>query len=109
MRDRGFPRVLQVNGSVHEGATETTKIGGAGAVSAVAGFGVSGKAGTEKPHTAHTGKSLRIFLIQEFLLLRLRAGLAGADANDLLEIEYEDLAVADLAGVRGFLDRFDHL
>src|SRR5688572_22937226 len=34
-----------------------------------------------------------------------RIGLAGADANDFFQIEHEDLAVADLAGVRRFLDR----
>src|SRR5512135_2756486 len=33
---------------------------------------------------------------------------AGADAHNLLELEHEDLAVADLAGVRGLLDRLDH-
>src|SRR5687768_15009420 len=38
-----------------------------------------------------------------------RIGLAGADANDFFQIEHEDLAVADLAGVRRFLDRLDHL
>jgi len=39
----------------------------------------------------------------------ISAGLAGADANNLFELEHENLAVADLAGVRGFLDRLDHL
>src|SRR5690554_2592737 len=38
-----------------------------------------------------------------------RAGLAGADADDLLEVEDEDLAVADLAGAGGVLDRLDGL
>src|SRR5262245_8689420 len=42
-------------------------------------------------------------------LQRLRADFAGADADDLLEVEYEDLPVADLAGVRRLLDRLDHL
>jgi hypothetical protein len=40
---------------------------------------------------------------------RVGAGLAGADADDLLQIEDEDLAVADLAGVGGLLDRLDDL
>src|SRR4051812_13024395 len=44
-----------------------------------------------------------------YLLKRFSAGLAGADADGLLEIEDEDLAVADLAGVRGLLDGFDRL
>src|SRR5690606_36011366 len=38
-----------------------------------------------------------------------RAGFAGADADDLLPIEDEDLAVADLAGAGGVLDRLDGL
>ena len=42
-------------------------------------------------------------------LQRRRIGLAGADADDFLEIEHEDLAVADLAGVGRLLDRFDRL
>src|SRR5258708_4064082 len=40
---------------------------------------------------------------------RGRIGLAGADADYLLKVEHEDLAVADLAGVRRFLDRRDRL
>src|ERR1019366_6282399 len=35
------------------------------------------------------------------------AGLAGADANDLLERRDEDLAVTDLAGARRRLNRLD--
>src|SRR5919106_861768 len=38
-----------------------------------------------------------------------RIGLAGADADDFLQIEHEDLAVADLAGVGRALDRLDRL
>src|SRR5436853_3419645 len=44
-----------------------------------------------------------------FSLERRRIGFPGADANDFLKIEHEDLAVADLAGVRRFLDRLDRL
>src|SRR5579862_475158 len=40
-------------------------------------------------------------------LERIRAGLAGANAHDLQQVEHEDLSVADLAGLRGFLDRLD--
>src|SRR5690606_6903777 len=40
---------------------------------------------------------------------RVRAGFAGADADDLLEVADEDLAVADLAGGGGLEDHFDHL
>src|SRR6218665_2664449 len=39
---------------------------------------------------------------------RVLARLAGADADDLLDVVHEDLAVADLAGARRAFDRFDH-
>src|SRR5207244_11408024 len=42
-----------------------------------------------------------------FPLESIRAGLAGADAHDLFQIEDENFAVADLPGIRGFLDCFD--
>src|SRR5215472_16147434 len=42
-----------------------------------------------------------------FPLESVRAGLAGSDAHDLLEVEDEDLAVADLPGIGGFLDGLD--
>src|SRR5476651_2841497 len=38
---------------------------------------------------------------------RVGARLAGADADGLLDGADEDLAVADLAGMRGLLDRLD--
>ena len=38
---------------------------------------------------------------------RFLARLAGADADDLLDVGDEDLAVADLAGARGLDDRLD--
>src|SRR5687768_6767771 len=40
---------------------------------------------------------------------RRRIGLAGADADHFFQIEHENLAVADLAGIGGFLDRLDRL
>src|SRR6185437_5258010 len=43
-----------------------------------------------------------------FPLERIGTGLAGPDAHDLFELENEDLAVADLAGVGVFFDRLDH-
>src|SRR3954467_8097373 len=61
-----------------------------------------------KASASMTARNAQIFFIA-FSLERRRIGLAGADANDLLKIEHEDLAVADLAGVRGFLDRLDRL
>src|ERR1019366_3527147 len=41
------------------------------------------------------------------LLDRVRAGFAGTDADNLLDIEDENLAVADAAGARGLLNRLD--
>src|SRR3954463_282439 len=61
-----------------------------------------------KASDRNTARNAQIFFIV-FSSERSRIGLAGADANDLLKIEHEDLAVADLAGVRGFLDRVDRL
>src|SRR4051812_14959337 len=61
-----------------------------------------------KASASMTARNAQIFVIA-FSLERRRIGLAGADANDLRKIEHEDLAVADLAGVRGFLDRLDRL
>src|SRR5512146_3053866 len=45
--------------------------------------------------------------IGSFLSEGFGAGLAGADADDLLEVEDEDLPVADLAGLGALLDRLD--
>src|SRR5205814_836481 len=44
-----------------------------------------------------------------FSLERRRIGFAGADADYFFKLEYENLAVADLTGVGGLLDRLDHL
>jgi hypothetical protein len=41
-------------------------------------------------------------------LQRTRRAWKGAYAHDLLEVEHENLAVADLARVGGFLDCFEH-
>src|SRR5207244_1589548 len=55
-----------------------------------------------------SAKNAQSFFIT-FSSERSRIGFAGADADNLLKIEHEDLAVADLAGVRRFLDRLDCL
>src|SRR5687767_7384953 len=55
---------------------------------------------------SHRARNAQIFFIS-FSSERRRIGLAGADANDFFQIEHEDLAVADLAGVRRLLDRLD--
>src|SRR5437762_2494690 len=55
-----------------------------------------------------SAKNAQSFFIT-FSSERSRIGFAGADADNLLKIEHEDLAVADLAGVRRFLDCLDRL
>src|SRR6185503_3902445 len=56
-----------------------------------------------------TARNAQSFFIAFLPSERRRIGFAGADADDLLKIEHEDLAVADLAGVRRLLDRLDRL
>src|SRR4029079_18981303 len=81
----------------------------AGAVAVSAAFASSAKAGTDSATVPHKARSIRIFLIMTFSLKRLRAGFAGADADNLFQVEHEDLAVADLPGIGGLLDSLDHL
>jgi hypothetical protein len=40
---------------------------------------------------------------------RVRSPVAGADADRLLDVEHEDLAVADAAGAGSILDRLDDI
>src|SRR5262249_39672683 len=58
-------------------------------------------------HTVTASHVKSLFIA--FSLERRRIGLAGADADHFFQIEHEDLAVADLAGVGGLLDRVDDL
>src|SRR4051794_18320234 len=54
----------------------------------------------------------RILEMVRFIALPLQcvvAGLAGTDTDDLVEVGYENLAVADLAGTGRALDGVDHL
>src|SRR6476469_9122686 len=58
------------------------------------------------------GLLMMIFLWSELVyvvvgLERVRAGLAGADADGLLDVGDENLAVADAAGARRVLDGLD--
>src|ERR1043166_5828860 len=41
-------------------------------------------------------------------LERVGVGLTGADAHHVIDVQHENLAVADLAGLRGRRDGFDH-
>src|ERR687895_504715 len=78
-------------------------------------FGVGGAGlSCARVAPAKASESTRARNAQNFFITfspskRRRIGLAGADADDFLKIEHEDLAVADLAGVRRFLDRLDRL
>src|SRR5688572_4490293 len=66
------------------------------------------RAAPAKASDASSATSPISFLIA-FPLERRHIGFAGADADDLLEVEDEDLAVADLAGIGGLLDGLDRL
>src|SRR5438132_2975743 len=94
-------------------------VSGAGAAGAVAaGAGAAGVAAFcsaalscawTLPHTLKTparaiNASIRFMA---FPLECIRAGFTGTDAHDLFEVENEDLAVADLPGIGGFLDSLD--
>src|SRR5882724_9661183 len=64
------------------------------------------------PSIATSASDANNFLVNRFIaasLERFRAGLAGADADDLLQIEDEDLSIAYLSGVGRLLDRLDRL
>src|SRR5713101_8386199 len=93
--------------------------GGAAAGAAAAGAGAAGAAagaagfswamtGAHQPTAPSRARIAKSFLIV-ISLERFRAGLAGADADDLLEIEDEDLAVADLSRVGRFFYGLDRL
>src|SRR5687768_1646035 len=66
-------------------------------------------AGMPTAANANNNASMEISFLMGPLLKRFGAGLAGAYAYDLFELEHENLAVADLAGIGGLLDRLDHL
>src|SRR5918999_988057 len=61
-----------------------------------------------KASDSHRARNAQNFFISLSSECR-RIGLAGADADDFFQIEHEDLAVADLAGVGRALDRLDRL
>src|SRR5688500_736231 len=92
-----------VAGSAAAGFTSSA----AGLSGAVAGLSCSMATEAKARHTVMAIHANRFFITLS--LKRGRIGLAGADANHFFQIEHEDLAVADLAGVRRALDRFDRL
>src|SRR5688500_4766347 len=87
---------------------------GAGAACVAAGAAALSCASAEPARLAPSASTahIDIDISNRFIMMlpskRFRADFAGADANDLQQVEDEDLAVADLAGVRGLLDRLDH-
>ncbi len=91
-------------------------VAGAAAAGAAASAGLSaGWANNGRafaPSIANSASDAISFLVNLFIgasLERFRAGLAGADADDLLQIEDEDLSIAYLSRVGRFLDGFDSL
>src|SRR5688572_2694711 len=79
----------------------------AGLSGAAAGLSCAMATEAKARHTVMAIHANRFFITLS--LKRGRIGLAGADANHFFQIEHEDLAVADLAGVRRALDCFDRL
>src|SRR5688572_23136651 len=79
----------------------------AGLSGAAAGLSCASTAPAKATQTIMASHANSFFIA--FSLKRRRIGLAGADADHFFQIEHEDLAVADLAGVSRALDRIDHL
>src|SRR5690349_14929713 len=94
---------------VGAGAAVAAGAAAAAAAGAAPAAGLScANVGAQRPATLSRARMAKSFFIV-FSSESLRAGLAGADSDDLFEIEDEDLSVPDLAGVGGFLDRLDGL
>src|SRR3970040_433059 len=81
--------------------------GAAGLSGIAAGLSCARTAPVNARHTTMASHAISFFIA--FSLERGHIGFAGADADDFLEIEDEDLAVADLSGIGRLLDRLDHL
>src|SRR5262249_18448424 len=81
----------------------------AGAAGAASGFLSCASAIPVKARAAVSAIEVkrRFIVVSPLFLECVGAGLAGADADDLLEVEDEDLSVADLSGVGALLDRLD--
>src|SRR3972149_4392672 len=81
--------------------------------SSAAGFAAAGAGGLSCASAAPPKASAVVSAMKDssffmsISLKRVGVGLAGADADDFFQIEDEDLAVADLSGIGGFLDRLD--
>src|SRR5689334_7195149 len=102
------------------GAAVAAAAGAAGAAASAAGAAAAGAAAagaaglsSAMPGVARTVAAQRASKLKTRLMIssleRLCTGLTGTDANDLFQLEHEDLAVADLAGVGRLLDGLDHL
>src|SRR5688572_31134107 len=97
-----------VGAGVADGAADAAAAAAAVAVplSAALSWAYAGAAAAAK---AKNKASMEISFFIVPLLERFSAGFAGADADHLLELENENLAVADFPGVGRFLDRLDDL
>src|SRR5712692_1439518 len=87
------------------GAAAAGAAGAAAAGAAGLSWAMTGAHQPTAPSRARIAKSFFIVVSLE----RFRAGFAGADADDLLQIDDEDLSVADLSRVGRFFDGFDRL
>src|SRR5688572_19235385 len=79
----------------------------AGLSGAAAGLSCASTAPVNARPTTMASQAISLFIA--FSSKRRRIGFAGADADDLLQVEHEDLAVADLPGIGRLLDRLDCL
>src|SRR5712692_4914152 len=87
------------------GAAAAGAAGAAAAGAAGLSWAMTGAHQPTAPSRARIAKSFLIVVSLE----RFRAGFAGADADDLFQIDDEDLSVADLSRVGRFFDGFDRL
>src|SRR5580765_7509273 len=90
----------------------SSALAGSALASAAAFSGALSLSWAPAPPAAANKASMERIAISFFIfyvsLDRRGVCFAGAYAYDLLKVEHENLAVADLAGVGGFLDRFEH-
>src|SRR5687768_16111175 len=102
-----------VGAAVAAGVAAGAPAAGAAAAAAAAGVVTAAlscaNAGAPAAANAKNRASMEISFFILPLLERFRAGLAGANADHLLELENENLPVPDLPRVGRLLDRFDDL
>src|SRR3972149_5414409 len=87
-------------------------LAGSALAASAAGFsGALSLSWAPAPLAAANSASMEKRAISFFIVFSLDCsgvGFAGAYAHDLFQVENENLAIADLAGIGGFLDRLEH-